>query len=646
MYFENDRVSPKQIGRLIIVEFTGISILVSTRITGGLCGRDGLISIAYAAFFSAVFAILVLNYNNTHSGDFLENIENRFGRKPSCIVAILFGIKYFVCAVWIFELISVLIKKILLQHMNVYWILVPAVLIVLYGAFLKFEARCRFGEAAFYFVIIPVVILALITMKKCDVYNLTPLFMTGNTRTVLSALLLVVLCSPMEMLLFSGKHFSSNKGMKKSVCISILVIAIINILYFILNTGIYGIDNASGEEISSVMLMGAVGHLESATALFAIVSIYSLINCYICYIVKMLKFIFNKNRETESRRAGICFASVIAAAVAAGVLLTFGVPYKDTGNTIENCNIEDKMIVTTMAIDFVDNEYKVKYGLAHDENGKSVADWSGNDLRKTKQELGYLSDGVPDFSHIKVIILGSDILKSEDALEGVGAFINEDNTIPKNAVVACSETSAEEIMGIEEHDGRYIDKLLRNNVSFNTAEAYELVQNISDADSFIPIARLTYDGKYASCIGTTIINGKGTAVTLTINQTNILQMVKSEMSGKVVRLTGGAEFKVISNNQNVSLRIINNETIGVDIRLNGRIEDMSYAEDVEELNMSIEDDISQELKFLLEDCKIDYLNIYDRLSIKDRVMWAEYSGRRDRLYKKIYFNVSASYTVN
>lgn len=640
MYFENGCISPRQMTRLIITEFLGITLLSSTGITAGMCGRDGILSIIYATVFAAVYVWLVLILCGKTGGSVLEYLEAHFGRKVSCTVAAIFGIKYLIFAVGVLLMVGTVVQRMLLQQLHPSIVIIPMAILVIYGWSLDWEARARFAEVAYYFVIIPAIAIVLITWNKCDRYNIVPLFMGNHRRVILTGIWYMVLSAPGEMLLFSRQHFDPDARMKRAVWKGISVVGIFNVIYYILNVGIYGIESASDRQISSLMLMQAVGHIESIMSLFLIISMYTLLNCYGSYSLEMIRHLAKEKSRKFSKIGYMCTIGIIIGVVSC-TAAAYGVFASSSDDASAGVTMEEKDYVMFMGIDYKGGEYTVTYGF---DNDRESVQWKGRTLLEAKEEYAYISPGTVDFSHIKAIVLGEDLVKSGNGLSGLGKFLDSEETIANDTLVVCVEGKAEKY---DELKGGSIKDMFDNNLSYLKCEAYEMAKAVSDRYKAVAVGMITKNDDIPKCTGTIILDGKGITKELDVNQAKLLMLTDKDVAGHTFSTSDRIVYKIVQNQPDIQIKIINNETIGVNVTLRGTLKNFSkYSIEKDTMNEKIELEVFNMLTDLMCNSGIDYLNVYNRLSVADKEMWVKYSSDRKSMCKRVYFNVNAEYNIS
>ncbi len=641
MYFENGRISPRQTARLIVTEFLGITLLTTTGMLTGRCGREGIVALVLCTVFSMLYAWGILVICEKINVSLYDVIMGKFGRSAAEAVAWIFIIKYILFAAAVLLLIGTVVQRTLLQQDSVIAIIIPFTLLVVYGFRLDCEARGRFAEVAFYFVIIPAIIVIATAWGKCDRYNIVPFFMGRMGKVITTALWYTLLSAPLEMLLFLREHFKPDMEMKKAVCKGIFTVAILNAIYYILNVGIFGVKNVSVGNISSIELMQSAGHLESLMSLFMIISLYALVNCYGSYAILLMKKIFERKVKKSCCGKYIIITGVISCMLAC-VASAYGILVESGGENITQVSLEDKDYVMFMGIDYDSESFDVVYGFDSGNRKKDIH-WTGLNLLAAKDEYSYMASGTPDFSHVKVIVLGKNVLESQRALRNVRKFLEQDETIADNTLIVCAADKAEDL---KDTDGDDIKSMFENNLPHYRCEVYEMVSAMSDKNKTVIMPVVDIRNEVLKCEGAAISNGRGVSVNVDNDDANYLFMTKKNMAGRVINTGNGRMYRIVNNRSDMEIRVINNETIGVNVTLKGVLKNLSeYRIKKSEINEKIEDGVTDVLSRMVENDRLDYPGIYDRLAVADRGMWIKYETDREEMYDRIYFHVKCEFEI-
>ncbi len=634
MFFENGRISAGQIYRMIVTEFVGITIVTAPLITADKCGRDGLIAIFLSGVFATIYTLVILKICEAMSDSLLEELDKRGYKKTGKIIALVFGFKYLAAMVVTMFLLANMVRQLLLSCYQSYFVIIPMALLLIYSFTMDVEARARFYETIYHFVLIPAIIVIFISFGKCDRWNITPLFMGNMRTTVLTAFIYMLMSAPAEMLLFSRKHFSPDKEMKKQTARAIAVNTLFGMVYFIMDVGIYGIRGyLSGNYLS---IMQTVGHIESITSLFLIISMFGAVNCYGVYAVKMYEHILKGKPDYQylCRWVAVIVAAIIASTgVMNGMMVTFATEIS------RRPDIEDTDYIQAMGIDYNRGRYDVWYQVANDKN----VYWHGENMQTAAEDYEYMTSGSADFSHMSAIVLGRNVLESKKALGNVADFIRSHSQIAKDLLIVAAEEKAKDVDGIKGSD---ISKMFHGNLPFFECLSYQYVDVVKDKYKCIMLGMISGE-KVPECQKAVLLNSDGTLSILDINAGKMIALMNKEMTGQTFRIKNVYQYRVIENHYDVNLKIIGRETIGVNITLTGSIKDLSENTRTKDRQLeSIEQEISKEINDIIYKNNMDYFRVYDRLSVSDRSLWVKYMGNRKALYKRIYYNVFVKYHIS
>ncbi len=634
MFFENGRISAQQIFRMAVVEFLGITIVTVPLITGKMCGRDGLIAIFLSGASAILYVLLVLKLCEKMSDSLLEELDKKGYKKTGKIIAGVLGGKYLASMVVSMFLLSNMVRQLLLSCYRSYIVVIPMALLLLYSLTMNVESRARFYETIYYFVVIPAIIVILISCRKCDRWNITPLFMGNIRSTIGTAFIYTIIFCPAEILLFSRKHFSADKEIKKYMVRAVIINTLFGMIYFILNVGVYGINGyLSGNYLS---IMQTVGHIESITSLFLIISMFGAVNCYAVYTEKMCVHFFNGKTDYKylCRWVPVIIAAIMASAgVMNGMMVSFATEIS------RRPDIEDRDYIRAMGIDYNRGRYDVWYQIA---NGKTLY-WYGENMLSASEEYEYMTSGSADFSHMSVIVLGKSVLESKKAAGNVADFMKLQSQIAKDMLVVSTEGKASDIAGVKGSD---VAKMFHNNLPFFECQSYQYVDVVKEKYKCILMGMVSGE-KNPECQKAVILGPGGEPAILDINEAKLIALANKEMTGQTFKINNVYQYRVIENHYDVSLNIINRETVGVNITLTGDIKDLSGNKITKNRQLEmIEQEISKEINDNIYKNNMDYFRIYDRLSVSDRGLWVKYMENRKGFYNRIYYNVLVKYRIN
>lgn len=304
MFSENNKVSGKQIRKMLVFDMLSISILVIPGLAAVGAGRDGVFAIILAALAALVYGCFFLSASKRIKGEYIGFCTQVTGKVCTFIIGVLYLVKLIFSCWFTLSLFCSVINETLLPDTNVKVILLTFVLVGLYMARKGIEVRARVTEILFYLVLIPLFFIFLIGLKNIDVTNLFPLFTSGRTDVIKTSYLVLLSFSPLELLLFALPYVTNQDSKenthKKGVILAVVISTVINLILFVLILGMLGIRDAGQQFDSSIAILqvieipiGVVKRQDAIVLLFWLMSIFTMISAYFFYMTSISMKILN-----------------------------------------------------------------------------------------------------------------------------------------------------------------------------------------------------------------------------------------------------------------------------------------------------------------------------------------------------------------
>ncbi len=311
MFSDNEKISLRQIRRLLVLDLFSISSLIIPRIATVAAGRDGIISIVVAALFALVYSWVLLSLSNHINGNLLEFCGQSAGRMITFLIGTLFIVKLFACCVFAARLFGDVIKQTLLEDTDHRIIILMLLMVSAYAASKGFEIRARIAELLFFIVITPILILLVLGLKDINITNLLPIFVEKPGDIVLGGYQIFLTFSMLELLLFTAplisysrsgyeKAIKKGKGLFAHVIQALCIVIVINFLFFLVTVGILGVEETRLKLWSSVTIMQIIklpgDFIQRQDALiltFWMLSIFTIISGFLYYMCLISKKIFH-----------------------------------------------------------------------------------------------------------------------------------------------------------------------------------------------------------------------------------------------------------------------------------------------------------------------------------------------------------------
>lgn len=307
MFSENDKISLRQLKRILVFDLFSVSVLITPRIATASAGKDGLITIILAVLYALFYAWVLLSLAKCTRGNYLDYSQKSLGSIITFIIGLLYIIKFSACCVFTARLFGEIINETLLEDTDPRIIILILLIVSAYSASKGFEVRARITEILYFIVIVPIFILLILGLSKIQLSNLTPLFTESvrdifeggyNVFLTFSILEVLLFCAPMIKL----KRSDIKKGHRllEYVSKAIILMGILEILLFIVTLGILG-KGETGQKLWSMVNVIQIikfpgGFIQRQDAIILgiwMLSIFSILSAFFYYISFVGKFIFH-----------------------------------------------------------------------------------------------------------------------------------------------------------------------------------------------------------------------------------------------------------------------------------------------------------------------------------------------------------------
>lgn len=321
MYLDNDKISRRQVKRLIVFNIFSISFLILPRIAVVSAGRDSLIAILLALLLALLFIIYIGFISKNTSGNLIKYSKDECGKFVTFIVGVFYIIKYFACLILCGKLFAEVIKESLLEDTNIRFIILMLILLSAYSASKGFEVRARITELLYFIVLVPLVFFLILGLKTIDLGHIFPLFTESRERVFYGAYTVFITFTSLEFLIFKmyliedqpRKAYSEGKESKKVkspklfknttlnyILSGLLIVGLIDILVYLVTLGSLGIRNTGNKLWSTINMIQIVdlpgSFLQRHDALLIsiwMLSIFTLTSGFFYYLLMMTREIFN-----------------------------------------------------------------------------------------------------------------------------------------------------------------------------------------------------------------------------------------------------------------------------------------------------------------------------------------------------------------
>lgn len=317
MFSNNERISAKQLKKLIVLDLISVTGIILPKIAASLLGKDGSLGIIIATVYALIFTWIMFLISKEIKESYLDYINESVGSFFTFIIGLFYCIKILFTCVLIVRLFSEVIKATLLYDTDLPIIILLLLLVSSYMATKGFEVRARVAEIIYLFVLLPVFGLLLFGVKNIERSNLMPLYNSNIEKIVSGSYSVFLIFTLLDLLLFcipmvrtyntssSGKRKKKARSVYSYVAGAILIVSVFNLLIFITAIGILGSKEVSRNLWSSITTLqiielpgNAIQRQDGLMIGIWTVSIFTLISGFIYYLTYIGKGIIRiKNRQ-------------------------------------------------------------------------------------------------------------------------------------------------------------------------------------------------------------------------------------------------------------------------------------------------------------------------------------------------------------
>ncbi|MBP3338584.1 MAG: GerAB/ArcD/ProY family transporter [Lachnospiraceae bacterium] len=500
MFSKNNKVSGRQLGRMIFVETSGSTAFLSLSFIGKY-GSDGLFIILWLYIFALIFSMGMLRLAKNH-----KNCEQgKFGKIIKTVLMIVLLAKY-VCMVGIVLYgIADVAKLVLIPEVSTLFILILTFVCVIYCIDGGIESRGRACELLFFVVLIPIVIICVMLIPKIQPHYIVPEFEMNLKNAVLDFLALAWFFVPAESLFLIRDCYDNNNETRTNIYAGITLSFLVNFAIFAGALGVYGGKTVSGMDRPVLRLMqisglpgGFLNRQDGIMSVFLIVSLFCSAWALTYHINELIKNIFLQKNTMK-------YAMKITVTAMVMVLFILYICSDKSKEKIISANVggmdlEERKFVMSMIVSYSDDGTEFYYEIASSGNGGGGESAQGNDssagnvssefevtkaktAKEAEEKISYATGSKLDYSHMKVLLLDKELMEDNEKLKGLIEEISGNVKIAENVVVCGIELDYE--FEPSEEYGKKTEQITKQ--QFENSEIYRFNRIYSEEDEKVTI---------------------------------------------------------------------------------------------------------------------------------------------------------------
>lgn len=651
--YSNNKISARQLKRMLILESIGISTLVSTEIAVHFAGRDGIFSIFLAGIMAYVYGWGILWICDKVNWNYWGYIRKYGGNLSKNVIAVFFIIKYLFLGCMALTVLSQVVKLQVMDELNHIVIFVTGLAVCLYGVLKGIEARGRLMEFIYVIMLLPIWVLIIFAFRGTDIYYITPLWLSSGRNIFLGAFVLFFLFAPIEMVLFLSDNLCSGdykkvKEIKRGVYGGITYVLVVNLILFVLNVGHLGINTINQERISTIGLMKTISFsnyvLEKQSGIFLIF----LITALLLTIMGILGQTVNLAWRVSERKNLVAVVSLVLLMGLGtfGIIHNVGRYENVMAAGTKRVEIENREYIDGILIDYREDKYQVILEFRTEENKGEYKEYTMKDISNIEQEYKKNSDKSLDYTNLQAIIFSKNVIGDDDITRQILNMFTRQQSIPENVNIYVAGSEIEEFQNLRDDVaiGSYLAKLTKHNLEYAITTFRDIKNVMNGTEEACILSCFSAREDKIEPDGISLIGIRGYICDYSEEDAGYIRMIYGN-SGVYFTLSGDT-FRIDKNKYYVSVKKAQDNCIHAKITYSGKLTPMSDSELTQEkINTLLEKVIQGRLTLLMKQYNLDFINIYKHMSAGDRQLWVLYNAYRQELYANMDIEVQAEYQV-
>lgn len=304
MNIENDKISGRQLGRMIFYDFFGLTSLALPGYLAKTAGMDGFFCLAAGFGAGYLFLLAVISQMKRMGKGYQPYLRERFGTVLTAAVLLCYFFIALFGAAYGLRLLGDVIRQYLIKDTPMWLVLGVLAVLAAYGLGAGLECRGRLYEALFWFVVLPLVLLFLLAMVSVEPEGWVPVFRAdGKGFAAGSYVVFAFLMGSAFLPMLSeglAEHADTARVLKQSFIFSMCI----NLVLFLLLAGIFRVPTMAVMEEPALTLTAMVkvpgGFLERQDALLCgiwFVSVFAFVENSLYYLVWCMRKISKKTEN-------------------------------------------------------------------------------------------------------------------------------------------------------------------------------------------------------------------------------------------------------------------------------------------------------------------------------------------------------------
>lgn len=308
MRLDNGKISERQNFRMGLLENITLGIIVVPYICASNAGGWHYMAFSLGMMFTFLYSLIIYFYSKAFPKGMIEETDELLG-KAGKLIDILYALRYIVKASLIILFFAVVLREYMLRSFNLWAIIISFTLICGYGASRDIEKRGRLIELLFWWMIVPLILVAVFSVSNVD-WQIKGMTGTTDYRAILmGGYQMLIVMSSVETMLFT---LTKVKKPDWSGYLKTIIWILVALLFsYIFVQGIIGEKWAGDSSMSVLYAMeaarfpGGIERMDYAVVAFLLIGVFAVISGYMFYAKEFLRVAFSKRwNEFEKDEGG------------------------------------------------------------------------------------------------------------------------------------------------------------------------------------------------------------------------------------------------------------------------------------------------------------------------------------------------------
>ena len=483
MFSENQKISKRQIFRLLTFDLLGLSTLLIPPVLAQTAGRDGVFAIVLGTLFGGLFLkVLSCVMKDMGGNDFAGYLEQRCGGVFGRIIEMGYFVYLLLLAGYTAYLFTAVILRHLLREETFYLVLAVIVFLTAYGLISGIEGRARIYELLFWFLLVPLFVMIVCTWDEVDTDYWTPVVTSEWSGLFLGGYAFFSCLALLFLVLFLTPYGKNGEQIISGGKFALLLVAGIHLILYLVLLGVFGGNALAKMEDAVITLMSTVkvsgGFLKRTDAImFGIwfFTLYALSGSTVFYSGKILARVVGRKKSVWAYAVVLVLVYLLAISFYKNgrmeqwylqFICYVGTPFlvlipllllackkgvgKRTAMILLLCCLPFLSGCATAELE--DRNFPIEVAVTDATNAGVM--W----MESTEGQ-----NRVIDYSHLKLLVVNQSVIEDEGWKELL-SFLEKRNEVPRNTYVVVAKDAEKIMEGNEEGEsaGTYFEELFEN----------------------------------------------------------------------------------------------------------------------------------------------------------------------------------------